>query len=261
MAKYVLSEKQKERKRQLSKDRYLLNKKSISEKNKVYYQINKESKSNYYYKNIDRIKEIKSKYYYDNIDKIKEIRKKYNKNSKPKKIFLTELEKKEKARLYRENNREKCCESTRKYRNKNRDKVNQRSRELKSKRRDELNELTRIKRLEDINFRLKCRGRALSYQACKKQNIKKTESYTNTIGCTIVQFKDHIESLFTNGMNWDNMGKWHLDHIKPCASFDLSDINQFKECFHYTNQRPLWASDNLSKSSFYEGVKHYHKKA
>jgi len=81
------------------------------------------------------------------------------------------------------------------------------------------------------------------------------------LGCTPIQFKAYIESLFLEGMTWDNMDKWHLDHIKPCASFDLSIHEEFKKCFHYTNQRPLWATDNLLKSSFYNGVKHYHKKA
>jgi hypothetical protein len=48
-------------------------------------------------------------------------------------------------------------------------------------------------------------------------------------------------------MSWNNYGKWHLDHIKPCASFDLSKKQEQKICFHYSNFQPLWAKDNLIK--------------
>jgi len=49
-------------------------------------------------------------------------------------------------------------------------------------------------------------------------------------------------------MLWSNYGEWHIDHIKPLASFDLSDRKQLLEACHYTNLQPLWAQDNLSKS-------------
>ena len=63
--------------------------------------------------------------------------------------------------------------------------------------------------------------------------------------------KKHLERLFLPGMTWDNHGVygWHIDHIKPCASFDLTDPKGLKECFHYTNLQPLWATDNLSKGA------------
>jgi len=51
-------------------------------------------------------------------------------------------------------------------------------------------------------------------------------------------------------MTWSNYGKgWHIDHIKPCASFDLSNPEQQKICFHYTNLQPLWAIDNIKKGA------------
>ena len=70
------------------------------------------------------------------------------------------------------------------------------------------------------------------------------------LGCTAEQARQHLENQFTDGMSWDNYGLygWHIDHIIPCASFDLSDPEQQKECFHYTNLQPLWAEDNLKKS-------------
>lgn len=69
------------------------------------------------------------------------------------------------------------------------------------------------------------------------------------IGCSIEHLKEHIEKQFVEGMNWENWSfyGWHIDHIRPIASFDLSDPAQVKECFHYSNLQPLWAKDNLSK--------------
>jgi hypothetical protein len=58
-----------------------------------------------------------------------------------------------------------------------------------------------------------------------------------------------FENQFQEWMSWDNHGEWHIDHIRPCASFDLTDPKQLKECFHYTNLQPLSARDNLSKNS------------
>jgi hypothetical protein len=80
---------------------------------------------------------------------------------------------------------------------------------------------------------------------------RKAEHTFNLIGCTLEQLKQHLESQFTEGMRWDNYGRngWHIDHIKPCDAFDFSKPEDQKACFHYTNLRPLWAKDNLSKGS------------
>ena len=55
-------------------------------------------------------------------------------------------------------------------------------------------------------------------------------------------------------MSWDNHGEWHIDHRKPCASFDITDSDEQKKCFHYTNLQPMWADENIAKSdNFNEG--------
>lgn len=86
----------------------------------------------------------------------------------------------------------------------------------------------------------------------------KDETTAELLGCNIDFFKDYIADMFLDGMSWDNHGRgdgmWHLDHIKPCAMFDLTNPLQRKECFHYTNFQPLWEKDNLTKFSFYNGV-------
>jgi len=69
------------------------------------------------------------------------------------------------------------------------------------------------------------------------------------LGCTIDKLKTHLETKFQHGMSWENYGKWHIDHIKPCASFDLSKSEEQRKCFHHTNLQPLWAIDNRKKSN------------
>lgn len=69
------------------------------------------------------------------------------------------------------------------------------------------------------------------------------------VGCNIEEFKKYLESMFVDGMDWGNYGLWHIDHIIPCISFDLSNEQEQRKCFHYTNMQPLWAKDNLIKSS------------
>jgi len=79
----------------------------------------------------------------------------------------------------------------------------------------------------------------------------KSGSSVRDLGCTIEELKEHIESLFTDGMSWDNHGKygWHIDHILPLSSFDLTDREQLLIAVNYKNLQPLWAKDNLSKGA------------
>lgn len=80
----------------------------------------------------------------------------------------------------------------------------------------------------------------------------KSEHTMSLIGCDIEFLKEYISSMFSEGMSWDNYGEWHLDHIRPCSSFDLSNPDEQKECFNYKNLQPLWAIDNLKKAYKYE---------
>jgi hypothetical protein len=101
---------------------------------------------------------------------------------------------------------------------------------------------------ENIQYRISCTLRGRFRQAV--DNCYKSGSAIKLLGVPIDIFKIHIEQQFTKGMTWENYGLhgWHIDHIRPCASFDLTDPEQQKQCFHYTNLQPLWAEDNLKKS-------------
>ena len=82
----------------------------------------------------------------------------------------------------------------------------------------------------------------------------KSEGTIKLLGCNGIFLKSYLESQFVNGMFWDNYGQWHVDHIRPCNSFDLSKPEEQKKCFHYSNLQPLWAIDNLKKSGRVEGA-------
>jgi hypothetical protein len=110
---------------------------------------------------------------------------------------------------------------------------------------------TQRKFKEDITFRVKATLRSRIISAIKNQYGSKAYKSMDLIGCSVQNLRIYLESQFEEGMTWDNHGLhgWHIDHIKPCASFNLLDPKQQKECFHYTNLQPLWADHNRSKGS------------
>jgi len=79
----------------------------------------------------------------------------------------------------------------------------------------------------------------------------KYQRLSRLIGCSISQLRVWLEKQFQSGMTWSNHTRlgWHVDHKKPCSSFDLRKPSQQRLCFHFTNLQPLWWRDNLSKGS------------
>lgn len=108
-------------------------------------------------------------------------------------------------------------------------------------------EYFRDRRQSDPAFRVSQNLRARLYEAVKSSQSTKAATTMELTGCTLPELIAHLESQFTDGMSWQNQGEWHIDHIKPCASFDLTDPAQQRACFHFTNLQPLWAADNQSK--------------
>ena len=99
----------------------------------------------------------------------------------------------------------------------------------------------------DPVYKLQMSLRARILGAIRAQKAQKESKTEELIGCTYKELKTHLENQFTEGMSWDNHGEWHIDHIIPCAAFDLTKDEEQGRCFHYTNLQPLWAKDNLSK--------------
>jgi hypothetical protein len=110
----------------------------------------------------------------------------------------------------------------------------------------------RMKKQTDLSWRLAKSLRDRLYKAVTRES--KLMSSTKLVGCSIDELKTHLEQQFSEGMTWENYGMWHIDHIKPCISFDLTIPSQQLDCFHYTNLRPLWEFQNKSKGGVWEGV-------
>lgn len=126
---------------------------------------------------------------------------------------------------------------------------------MKTKICSKCNEKRRISLKNSIELRLLANLRTRIYQALK--GINKSKRTLELLGFTSKNFRHHLESQFKEGMTWENYGtgwngkgmkEWHVDHIKPCVSFDLTDPKQQKECFNYKNLQPLWATENFRKS-------------
>lgn len=115
--------------------------------------------------------------------------------------------------------------------------------------RSRLNDYQRIAYRKNVQRKL---GRILRnrvYQALR--GYHKSASSIELLGCSIDTFRVYLERRWAPGMSWDNyaVNGWHIDHIIPCSAFDLTDPSEQRACFHYTNQQPLWAKDNLAKGS------------
>jgi hypothetical protein len=102
----------------------------------------------------------------------------------------------------------------------------------------------------DRGFKIQCNMRSRFRDIIKiaKEGISKWNS--TLIGCNTVELAKHLESQFEPWMNWDNYGTlWHVDHILPCSLFDHNNPAHVKQCWHYTNLRPLCAKKNIAKSN------------
>jgi hypothetical protein len=106
----------------------------------------------------------------------------------------------------------------------------------------------KIKNKTDINWILRKRLRGRLQKALK--GIIKSKRTMELLGVPHLDFlKAWLQSQFKEGMTWENRHLWHIDHIIPCSSFDLTKPEEQAKCFHYTNLQPLWASENLSKGN------------
>jgi hypothetical protein len=71
----------------------------------------------------------------------------------------------------------------------------------------------------------------------------------NTLtGCTAAFLVTYLAVRFLEGMDWSNYGTaWVIDHVKPCAKYDLTKRREVEKCFHFTNLQPLWKKVNHEK--------------
>lgn len=154
------------------------------------------------------------------------------------------------TKKYIRNNKKKISENSKLYYLKNKKKIKKASALWKKNNKERYKELHNKRRRERIKsdplYKLKRILRGRTRHAFKKVGWEKGNS-KKLLGADWIIVKNHLESTFTEGMTWENHGKWHIDHIKPLAS-----ANNKKELIilcHYTNLQALWAFDNISKGS------------
>lgn len=148
----------------------------------------------------------------------------------------------EKQRLYVLRNKDKILERGRIY-----DRLRSKCQNRKAWAKNYRKEKIKI----DPSFAMSMRLRIRIANALKRRGAYKSESTENLLGCKWDFFLKWIEGKFKEGMSWDNRNLWHIDHIRPCCSFNLTDSEEQKQCFHYTNLQPLWAKENLIKNGRY----------
>lgn len=161
------------------------------------------------------------------IDCTKEVRK-----------IWTELNKekiKNQCKKWSENNKEKIKISIKKYKKNNKEKINEYKRKQR-KEQESINPLALLKR----------RLRNRTGSAFKRMNWNKGGT-EKLLGANYQVVMNRIESLFTEGMNWENRNIWHIDHIIPLDSATTEE--ELRKLCHYENLQPLWAKDNLKKSN------------
>jgi len=185
------------------------NKQKISERKKRYYLEKKEQivekQKDYYKKNSNKILERENKRYYDDLEKTRE---------------------KKRESYYR--NREKILEK-------------QKLSYLKNNGAEKI----KNKRKNDVVFKLKTYLGNRIKDFLKQKSFNKNKRLFEIIGCSPIELRLHLENKFKDGMNWENHGEWHIDHIIPLATAKTEeDVYKLN---HFSNLQPLWKLENLSK--------------
>ena len=151
-----------------------------------------------------------------------------------------------KAKQRYETDKKPYLDRAKKQREKNPVKWKKYLKEWRTENRKYLNQYVLNKLHTDPLFKLKHKLRGALRKALNGK--KKTNPTLKYLGCDINFLKGYLEAKFRDGMTWENHGLiWHIDHILPCRSFDLSKEKDIEKCFHYTNLQPLLASENLTK--------------
>jgi hypothetical protein len=184
-----------------------------------------------------------------------ECRKEYNKQKKVD-IQTYYLENKEQhqnnSKKYYQNNKEKHNLKSINWQKTNPEATKQSYKKWSYNNREYFKKWRNNKYNTDLNFRLRIiLGNRLN-ECLKKSKTNKNSNIISLLGCTLEECKLHLEKQFAPEMNWGNHGEiWEIDHIKPCASFDLTCINQQKECFHFSNLQSLFKTTKIAENFGY----------
>ena len=209
-------------------------KEEVAERKRKYREANKE-----------KIKEYKRKYDAANKEKISAYNKRYREEN-------TETIQKQ-QRDYERNNlsrKEKAAIRGKIWRDKNKEHIRARNKKYVQNNLKKIYAQQKQRKKEDVQYHLACKLRTRLYVALRKHltTSNKKGSAIRDLGCSLDYFKHHIESLFHNGMTWENYGDvWHIDHIYPLSAANLEDRAEFLAVNNWRNLQPLRVKHNLSK--------------
>lgn len=213
-------------------------------------ECNKAYRAEYYRANRERLAEDKKNRYAEDAERIKEKSRQYR-ETHPEQIAKYKAE-------YSKKNGDKIAISQRKKYEKSRGKIIKKTTAQTAQRRrgisrkKELFRQGKNTRLTEAEILHMLRAFvSSSTRRTKTAGFKRLASPSDLLGCSYEELRGHIEGQFSPGMCWENWTfyGWHLDHIQPVASFDLSTLEEQKQCFHFSNLQPLWREQNQRKAA------------
>lgn len=211
------------------------NKKSTKDGKYPYCKICKGEADKITYEKNKQNRLIKAKTYYEN----------------NKEVILSKIDKDRKnayKKKWDEQNKEYVKFYRTKYREVNKDNITKRKAEYRLNNKERINQYFKNKLKTDPVFKLSCAIRKRVGEIIRTKRFKKTKSLNEYLGCDGETFQRHIESQFTQDMNWDNYGSvWNIDHIIPLSIAKTN--HQVYELNHYKNLRPLYCNENFSKNN------------
>jgi len=149
-------------------------------------------------------------------------------------------------RKYQQEHKKEIQEYKKIYKEKNKEKIKKYRKNYRRIHKVQIKEYTKLYYQNKLHRLMKqLRGRLL----LALNGRPKLETTLKLVGCSLEYLKQHLESQFSKDMSWKNhsFSGWHIDHIIPCSKFDLTNIEEQRKCFHYTNLQPLWCEENFKK--------------
>lgn len=158
----------------------------------------------------------------------------------------------DKIKQYEESRKEDRNSYNRKYQKDNKDRLNEYKKSKRKENPDKFREKYKSRFYSDPQFRLSQNLRTRMRKALERGS--KSGKSLELLGCTIPELKSYLEDRFLPTMTWENYGTlWHIDHVIPCAFFNLTDPEQQKLCFNYANLQPLFAKTTIIEGVTYIG--------
>jgi hypothetical protein len=161
------------------------------------------------------------------------------------------------TKLYQEKNKTKILEYQKQWYTQNKTQVSEYHTEYRKNNKEKIqvciNNWINNKKKNDVFYNSFSNMRNRIYQAIKKGKGKKSYKTIEYLGCELDYYKQYIEQQFLPEMNWDNYGViWEIDHIIPCINFDLTQEEEQKKAFYYTNTQPLFVTTSIAESLGYK---------